>query len=258
MEIIVRPNRDSAIALAARLVEEQLRAKPDLVLGCATGRTMEQLYDLLVASGVSFAQAATFNLDEYIGLSPEDPRSYSYYMKERLFSRVDIDPARTHLPDGNAADPTAAGRDYERLIEAAGGLDLQLLGIGEAGHIGFNEPLSSMTSRTRDKTLTPMTRRQNAEMFGGDPENVPSRAMTMGVGTILEARELVLLACGESKAEIVARALEGPLTASVSASAIQLHRNCIVILDDEAASKLSGREYYDFVFQNEPRWADYQ
>lgn len=258
MEVIVRPTRESAVALVARLIADRLRARPELVLGLATGRTMEQVYQALIASGVSFARATTFNLDEYIGLGPESPHSYAYYMRARLFDHVDIDPANTHLPDGTASDLKQAAADYERLIREASGIDLQLLGIGESGHIGFNEPLSAISSRTRDKTLTPTTRRQNAAMFGGDPERVPTRALTMGVGTILEARELLLLACGSAKAEVVARAVEGPITASVTASALQLHANCKVVLDEEAAALLKGRDYYDFVFRNEPDWAAYQ
>lgn len=258
MEVIIRPTRDDSVALAAQIIETRLRAKPDLVLGLATGRTMEDLYARLAASGVSFAGVRTFNLDEYIGLPPEDPNSYAWYMRHHLFGKVDIDPANTRLPDGMAADLRAAALDYEADIRAAGGIDLQLLGIGEAGHIGFNEPLSSLQSRTRDKTLTPVTRRQNAAMFGGDPDRVPSRALTMGVGTILEARELLMLACGPSKAGIVATAVEGPLTALVSASAIQMHQNCKVVVDAEAGARLSGRDYYDFVFQNEPDWAEYR
>ena len=258
MEVIVRPDAEAAEALVARLVEARLRTRPALVLGLATGRTMERVYDRLVASGVSFRQARSFNLDEYIGLPPDDPNSYRSYMRERLFDRVDIDPARAHLPDGAAPDPREAARRYEALIAEAGGIDLQLLGIGEAGHIGFNEPLSALASRTRDKTLTPTTRAQNAAMFGGDPERVPTRALTMGVGTILEARELVLLATGERKAAIVARAVEGPLTAMVSASAIQIHPHCKVVVDEAAAGDLQGRDYYDFVFRHEPDWAGYR
>jgi len=258
MEVIVRPTRESAVALVARLIAERLRARPETVLGLATGRTMESVYEALIASGVSFARATTFNLDEYIGLAPEDPASYAHYMRTQLFDHVDIDPANTHLPDGAARDLRQAAADYERRIAAAGGIDLQLLGIGEAGHIGFNEPLSAIRSRTRDKTLTPTTRRQNAAMFGGDPDRVPSRALTMGVGTILEARELILLACGRAKAEVIARAVEGPITASISASALQIHANCKVVLDEEAAAMLAGRDYYDFVFRNEPDWAGYQ
>ena len=254
MEVIPCPDRDRAVALTARIIETRLRAKPDLVLGLATGRTMEEVYARLVASGVSFARCTTFNLDEYVGLPPDDPNSYASYMRHHLFDHVNIDPARTHLPDGMAGDLAAAAADYEARIAAAGGIDLQLLGIGESGHIGFNEPLSALRSRTRDKILTPTTRRQNAGMFGGDEEAVPKRALTMGVGTILDTRELVLLASGTAKARVVARAVEGPLTARVSASAIQLHTACKVVLDAEAAAALEDIDYYRFVCRNEEKW----
>ncbi|WP_112320938.1 glucosamine-6-phosphate deaminase [Oceanibium sediminis] len=258
MEVIIRPSTEQAVDLVARLIIARLKEKPDATLGLATGRTMERLYANLVASGVSLAQCRTFNLDEYIGLEPGDPNSYRSYMQTHLFDHVDIDPANTHVPDGSASDLKKAAETYEQAILAAGGIDLQLLGIGEAGHIGFNEPLSSFMSRTRDKSLTPTTRAQNAEMFGGNPENVPKRALTMGVGTILDAKELVLLATGPAKAAIVAKAVEGPVTSMVSASAIQMHPNCKVVVDEAAASALSGRDYYDFVFQNEPEWEDYR
>lgn len=257
MEVILRPDAEAAVELVARLVEARLRARPDLVLGLATGRTMERVYDRLVAGGASFRRARTFNLDEYIGLPVDHPASYHSYMRERLFDRVDVDPANTHLPDGAAPDPAEAARAYEAAIARAGGIDVQLLGIGQAGHIGFNEPLSAFASRTRDKTLTPTTRAQNAGMFGGDPGAVPPRALTMGVATILEARELILLATGEGKAAIVARAVEGPLTAMVSATAIQMHPNCKVVLDEAAGSELTQRDYYRFVFDNEPCWEGY-
>ena len=258
MEVITRGTAEQAVKLVARVLEARIRAKPDAVLGLATGRTMERVYAELVGSGVSLARCTSFNLDEYIGLSPEDPNSYRSYMNAHLFSKTDIDLANTHVPDGSASDLKAAAQDYENRISQAGGIDLQLLGIGEAGHIGFNEPLSSLMSRTRDKALTPVTRAQNAGMFGGDPGQVPKRALTMGVGTILDARELILLATGPAKANIVARAIEGPVTSMVSASALQLHPNCKIIVDDAAASQLEGREYYDFVFANEPEWAEFR
>jgi glucosamine-6-phosphate deaminase len=179
-------------------------------------------------------------------------------MNRHLFSRVNIDLENTHLLDGTAPDLKAEAARYEALIRAAGGIDLQLLGIGGAGHIGFNEPLSALMSRTRDKALTPTTLKQNAPMFGGDPEKVPKRALTMGVGTILDARELLLLVTGAAKAEILARAVEGPITAVVSASAIQLHPSCKVIVDEDAAGKLKGRDYYDWIFRNEPEWAAFR
>lgn len=258
MEVIIRPNVDQAVDLVVRLIVSRIREKPNAVLGLATGRTMERAYARLVASGVSFADCRTFNLDEYIGLAQDDPNSYRTYMNAHLFDRVDIDPENTHVPDGSATDIKRAAQDYETKISDAGGIDLQLLGIGEAGHIGFNEPLSSFMSRTRDKALTPTTRAQNAEMFGGDPDQVPKRALTMGVGTILEARELILLATGRAKASIVAKAVEGPITSMVSASAIQMHPNCKVVIDEDAANELQGREYYDFVFENEPEWENFR
>lgn len=262
MEVIVQPDADRAAMLAARLVAARLRAKPDLVLGLATGRTMERVYARLVemhrSEGLDFAHCRTFNLDEYIGLSPDDERSYRYYMNRHLFRHVNVDPARTHVPDGSASDLRVEAARYEAQIRDAGRIDLQLLGIGEAGHIGFNEPLSALMSRTRDKTLTPTTRRQNAAAFGGDPEKVPKRALTMGVGTILDARELLVLVTGTAKAAILARAVEGPITAMVSASAIQLHPRCKVIADEDAAQDLQGRDYHDWIFQNEPEWAEFR
>ncbi|MFK7997655.1 MAG: glucosamine-6-phosphate deaminase [Granulosicoccus sp.] len=258
MEVIIQPSAEQAVSLVATLLENQVRQNPKAVLGLATGRTMERVYEKLAASGTSFKQVHTFNLDEYIGLKPDDPNSYSYYMQKHLFSKIDIDMLNTHMPDGYADDLTQAANSYEQLITDVGGIDTQLLGIGVAGHIGFNAPVSSLMSRTRDKCLTPMTRVQNAGMFDGDPAKVPLRAITMGVGTILQSRELILLATGDAKANIVAKAVEGPVTSMVSASAIQLHPNCKVIVDKDAGDLLQGREYYQFVFQNEPEWAPYR
>jgi glucosamine-6-phosphate deaminase len=258
MEVIIRPTAEEAAEIVARLVAARLRSKPDLVLGLATGRTMERVYDRLVATqkkeGLDFSRCRTFNLDEYIGVPAEDDHSYRYYMNHHLFDRINIDLANTHVPDGMAADLSAETGRYERLIREVGGIDVQLLGIGEAGHIGFNEPLSALMSRTREKALTPVTRQQNAAMFGGDPDKVPKRALTMGVGTILDSRELLLLATGGAKASILAKAVEGPITAMISASAMQLHPKCKVIVDEEAARELKGRDYYDWIFQNEPEW----
>jgi glucosamine-6-phosphate deaminase len=262
MEVIIRPTAEMAAELVARLICGRLRSKPDLVLGLATGRTMERVYDRLVATqlseGLDFSQCRTFNLDEYIGIPAEDDHSYRYYMNHHLFSRINIDVSNTHVPDGMAADLRTETARYERAIREAGGLDVQLLGIGEAGHIGFNEPLSALMSRTREKALTPITRQQNAAMFGGDPNKVPKRALTMGVGTILDSRELLLLATGSAKASILAKAVEGPITAMISASAMQLHSNCKVIVDEEAARELKERDYYDWIFQNEPEWQEFR
>jgi glucosamine-6-phosphate deaminase len=175
-------------------------------------------------------------------------------MNDRFFSKVDIDLQLTHIPDGNAADLTAECQRYEDRIRECGGLDLQLLGMGRTGHIGFNEPLSALRSRTRDKTLTRATVEQNAAMFGGDPGQVPRRAITMGVGTILESKRCLLLVTGASKAKIVAGALEGPITSRVTASALQLHAHCTVVVDEPAAAKLEEVDYYRWIFENEPEW----
>ncbi|MGI9510915.1 MAG: glucosamine-6-phosphate deaminase [Geminicoccaceae bacterium] len=262
MEVIIRPDSEHAADLTARLIAARLRSKPDIVLGFATGRTMEQVYARLVVmhrqDGLNFSGCSTFNLDEYIGLTAFDEHSYHYYMRHHLFDHVNIDPGKTHIPDGMATDLKAEAARYEALIEGAGGIDLQLLGIGEAGHIGFNEPLSAFHSRTRDKMLTPTTRHQNAPMFGGRIEAVPTRALTMGVGTILDAKELLVLVTGSAKAPILAKAIEGPIAAMVSASAVQLHPNCKIVVDEDAGRALTGRDDYDWMFANEPEWAEFR
>jgi glucosamine-6-phosphate deaminase len=261
VELLIRPSADHAARLAAHLIAQRLRAKADLVLGCATGRTMERIYAELVhlhrTESLAFARCRTFNLDEYVGLEHSDPRSYHAYMKEHLFEKVDVDRSNTHLPDGMAEDLMREAKRYEAKIVELGGIDVQLLGLGETGHIGFNEPLSSLRSRTRDKTLTPTTRKQNAPFFDGDPEKVPARALTMGVGTILDAREIILVVTGANKAAILAKATEGPITAMISATALQLHPDCKVIVDEAAAQHLEGQEYYRWIFENEPEWQKY-
>lgn len=261
MEVVIRPNTKSAVKLAATLIAEALRAKPNLVLGLATGRTMESVYAELARmhrqESLDFSLARTFNLDEYIGLGPENRNSYRYYMDFHLFNNINIDKRNTHLPNGLAEDVIAEGARYEAEIEAAGGLDLQLLGIGSDGHIGFNEPLSSLSSRTRAKSLTPETFAQNSPLFD-HPDDMPKRAFTMGVGTILDADNIIMLVTGKAKAEILAAAVEGPVTSMVTASAVQLHPSTVVIADEEAAAALKSREYCEWVFQNEPKWASYR
>lgn len=261
MEVVIQPDAEAACRLTARLIADALRAKPTLCLGLATGRTMERVYQLLAdahaAGALDFSLAVTFNLDEYVGLRPDDSNSYRAYMNRHLFGKVNIDLRRTHLLHGWADDLDAECARYEALIADEGGLDLQLLGIGRTGHIGFNEPLSAMFSRTRPKALTEATRHQNAELFGG-LDQVPTRALTMGVGTILEARRCLLLAVGEEKAEVIAKAVEGPVTSMISASALQLHPSCRVIVDEAAGSRLQAQEYYRFIFAHEPEWEGYR
>ncbi|HEV7924151.1 MAG TPA: glucosamine-6-phosphate deaminase [Verrucomicrobiae bacterium] len=261
MEAIIRPDQDSAAQLVARLLARELRANPSLVLGLATGRTMESVYRILVRlhldEGLDFSLCRTFNLDEYVGLAADDVRSYRYYMNRHLFSQVNLDQRNTHLPNGMATDLEAECRAYEQKIARCGGIDLQLLGLGQAGHIGFNEPLSALRSRTRVKALSPVTIEQNSAFFGG-PQNVPRRAITMGVGTILECRRCLLLATGPSKAEVIAKAVEGPITSMISATALQLHARCTVVVDELAASKLAAANYYRWIFANEPEWEEFR
>jgi glucosamine-6-phosphate deaminase len=257
VEVIIRPDQNQAAALVAQLIARELRANPSLVLGLATGKTMEAVYRQLVVlhreTGLDFAFCTTFNLDEYVGLGAEHPNSYRHYMHHHLFQHVNLDLRNTHLPNGLAPDLDAECRRYEDLIQRVGGIDVQLLGIGRSGHIGFNEPLSALRSRTRVKSLTPTTLTQNAGYFGG-MENMPRRALTMGVGTILDSRRCLLLATGVSKAPIISKAVEGPITSMISATALQLHPRCSVVVDEPAASLLAEKDYYLWVFQNEPEW----
>ncbi|HVA47366.1 MAG TPA: glucosamine-6-phosphate deaminase [Pirellulales bacterium] len=247
MRVIVEPDATSVSRTAARFVARLLRRRPNCVLGLATGSTPLGMYQELVRmhreEGLDFSRVATFNLDEYVGLAPTHPQSYRRFMQENLFDHVNIEPRNTHVPDGRALDFDAFCQQYERMIAEAGGIDLQVLGIGGDGHIAFNEPGSSLGSRTRLKTLTEETVRDNARFFGGS-ERVPRLAITMGVGTILESRQCLLLACGPHKARAIRETVEGPVTAQVTASALQLHRDVIAVLDQEAGRLLERRDYY--------------
>lgn len=240
MNVIVTDSPEQAFQRAADMIADEIRRSSTPVLGLATGRTMENIYRLLVqqhdADALDFSGTTSFNLDEYVGLAPADPNSYHHYMRDYLFAHVNIEASQAHVPNGTAPVLEAECTRYEAAIHAAGGIDLQLLGIGETGHIGFNEPPSAFDSRTRVVHLDEVTRRQNSGMFGNDPDRVPPRALTMGVGTILDARRLVLVAVGEGKAAIVNEALNGPISEAVSASAIRLHDNATIILDAAAAS----------------------
>lgn len=242
MLVILRGTYEDMCLEAANIVTDRLRRKPDLVLGLATGSTPLGLYKELIrrhiAEGLNFSKVTTFNLDEYVGLPPSHDQSYHYFMQESLFDHVNIDPGRIHVPDGMANDIDVFCEWYEERIRRAGGIDLQVLGIGSNGHIAFNEPGSSLGSRTRIKTLTERTIRDNARFFA-TLEEVPRQAITMGIGTIMEARELIILANGEKKADAVKKAVEGPITAMTPASIVQMHRKAYFIVDEAAASKLS-------------------
>lgn len=257
MEIIIQPHAAAASRIAADLVARQVHAKPASVLGLATGSTPLPLYAELVrlahAGQLDFSRVTTFNLDEYLGLAPDHPQSYHRFMEVNLFGRLPVRPRATHLPDGLAADVPACCRAYENAIRAAGGIDLQILGIGTDGHVGFNEPTSSLASRTRIKTLTAETLRDNARFFAA-PADQPHHVITMGIGTIMDSRCCLLLACGDRKAEAVARAVEGPVTALVPASALQMHPCAKLFLDEAAASRLQKADYYRWVYDHKPAW----
>jgi len=240
---------------AAKLVADVLNAKPNAVLGMATGSTPLGVYQELVRmhreEGLDFTQVTTFNLDEYVGLRPEHAQSYHYFMQENFFRHVNIAPGNVYIPSGTTHNYRSFCEWYERRIEECGGIDVQILGIGSDGHIAFNEPGSSLSSRTRLKTLAKSTIDDNARFFERR-EDVPVYAITMGVGTILEARQLLLVAAGKSKARAVVQAVEGPVTSMVTASALQLHRDATVITDEEAASELTMRDYYEFIYAAKP------
>lgn len=243
MLVIIKENYEEMCDEAAQIIIDRLRRKPNLVLGLATGSTPLGLYQHLIKlhqhEKLDFSKISTFNLDEYVGVDPSHPQSYHYFMKENLFKHINVPERYIHIPDGLAEDIDAFCDWYEAEIVRCGGIDLQILGIGTNGHIAFNEPGSSLGSRTRVKTLTEMTRLDNARFFGA-LENVPKYAITMGVGTIMESKELVLIASGEAKAEAIKIAVEGPLTAQCPASIIQLHQRAFVIVTRDAASKLVG------------------
>ena len=228
--------------LGAEFIAAQMRAKAHFVLGLATGGTPVPMYDQLIRlhkeECLDFSTTITFNLDEYIGLPIEHPECYRRFMDEKLFNHVNIPKANTNVPDGNAEDMELHSLEYEAWIEDIGGIDVQVLGIGHNGHLGFNEPGSSLASRTRVVKLTQGTREANARFFGDDIDQVPTHAVTMGMGTILEAETLLMLAAG-GKADAIQAALEGPITAACPASALQLHPNVLCILAEDAPSKLT-------------------
>lgn len=243
MELIIAADYDEMSRLAADKIAAQLKAKPDCVLGLATGSTPIGLYAQLVADckagDISFADATTFNLDEYRGLAPDHNQSYRYFMQDNLFDHVDVDVARTHVPDGANPDAQAACDAYEAAIEEAGGIDLQLLGLGHNGHIGFNEPCDFFPAKTHGVVLTPMTREANSRLFAGGIDEVPTEALTMGIGTIMAARSVLLVVSGEGKAAILREVLQGPVTPQVPASILQFHPSVTVVADEAAASLLA-------------------
>ena len=252
--LVILKRDDEEISLqAAQLIATAVHKKPALVLGFATGSTMVGVYKHLVGlhkqGSLNFSRVVTFNLDEYLGLSAGHPQSFHHFMQKNLFVHVNLNPRNIHIPDGTIrGDYDQYCASYEEAIRKAGGIDLQLLGVGRNGHIGFNEPTSSIGSRTRLKVLSQETLDDNSKFFAPGEES-PRCAITMGIGTILEARKVLLLAAGASKSAAVAKSIEGPITSAVSASALQLHRDVTFIIDDAAASQLTQRDYYHRVLQ---------
>jgi len=253
MLLVLKPNSEELGREAARVIANAVRRNPALRLGLATGSTMLAMYQELVRlhrrESLDFSKVVTFNLDEYLGLSSNHPQSFHHYMRENFFAHVNVDAGNIHIPDGaikgNYQQYCAS---YEEAIRNAGGIDLQILGIGRNGHIGFNEPTSSLGSRTRLKVLSKETIQDNRKFFASQDE-IPQCAITMGIGTILESKRILLLASGAPKAAAIAKAIEGPLTASVTASALQLHSDVTFIIDREAGAELKQQEYYQRVLE---------
>ena len=255
MEVVVCKSYEELSRKAARSVADIVEANPEAVLGMASGSSPLGLYRELIRmhreESLDFSRVTTFNLDEYLGLPDTHEQSYHYFMRENFFKHVNVPQSNIHIPSGTTDDPQTHACLYEELIEQCGGIDVQILGIGTDGHMAFNEPASSLASRTRLKTLAKETIEDNSRFFD-KIEDVPVHAITMGVGTILEARKLVLVADGERKADAMAAAIEGPVTSMITTSAIQLHPAVEIYLDEAAASKLKMREYYDWVQANKP------
>ena len=250
MKVVILDSPAEVAHYGADIFSRQLGYVPASTLGLATGSTPLSLYRELIArhqrGELSFSQAHTFNLDEYLGLPQTHPKSYRQFMNREFFDHIDIDKNNTHVPAGDADNPLSACTDYETQIHSMGGVDIQLLGIGRNGHIGFNEPTSCLTSRTRVKTLTRETIEDNARFFN-DGEYQPQLSITMGIGTIMEARTIVLLATGENKAEAIKAMVEGPVSAWCPASALQMHLSTVVIIDEAAAGTLSDPQFFKHI-----------
>ncbi len=245
MRIVICPDAETATARVVDAICAQVRARPACVLGLATGGTMEGVYRGMItahAAGLTFARARTFNLDEYVGLGPDHPQSYAAYMCGHLFDHIDLPPGARHLPDG-LGDPGISAARYEAAIVRHGPIDLQLLGLGHNGHIGFNEPGSSLVSRARETVLAQATLDANARFFGAG-EALPQSAVTMGVGTITDARAVVLLALGAAKSVAVRAMIEGAVSAFCPASALQMHADVTVVLDEGSAGALALSDHY--------------
>ena len=260
MEILIRDSLEDGAEVAASVVKKIINSKENPVLGLATGETPLRMYHELIrmkeSGELSFQKCTTFNLDEYAGLPREDERSYYYYMMINLFDHLDINKKWVHLPDGNAKDLRESCRKYEQQIKNVGGIDLQVLGIGANGHIGFNEPTGSFASRTWVKILSEQTIQDNSIYFN-KLEEVPRHVVTMGIATIMESRHCLLLANGAKKADAIRKMIEGPISASCPASILQMHPRVTVVLDEESAYLLTFKDHYKWIEKNKLDWQRY-
>lgn len=248
MQVAVLPSQEQIANVGARRFIGILGRNPQAVIGLATGSSPLGIYQALIrayrAGEVSFRQAQAFCLDEYVGLPADHPEAYQNFIRREFTDQVDFDPQAVHAPAGDSSDPVAAAREYDAQIGAAGPVALQILGIGSDGHIGFNEPGGALTSRTHLGFLTEQTRSDNARFFAGDINQVPVACLTQGLGTIMEAEELLLVATGAGKAQAVRELVEGPVSARWPATVIQAHPRAVILLDEEAASLLSDKDHY--------------
>ncbi len=255
-EVVIVDSPETAGTLVARSIAARVRAEPEFTLGVATGSTPLPVYAALErerAGGLDLSRVNAFALDEYVGLPEQHPESYHSVIRREVTEPLGLDPVRVHVPDGDESTIATAGERYEAALIENGGVDLQLLGIGTDGHVGFNEPGSSLASLTRIKTLTARTRADNARFFDS-PAQVPTHCITQGIGTILRADHLVLMAFGAGKAAAIAAAVEGPVSASWPGSCIQLHRHVTVVVDEPAAARLERADYYRWVYEHKPAW----
>lgn len=258
MEVVIVDTPESGGSLVAEAIVRLVARRPDATVGFATGSSPEPVYAALarrcIEEGVDLSRLRGFLLDEYVGLAPGDPRSYQAEIQRKVFERLGLPSDNLRAPDASAADLEAACASYEAAIAAAGGIDLQLLGVGSDGHIGFNEPTSSLGSRTRIKSLRQQTREDNARFFDDNVDVVPRHVLTQGIGTIRDARHLILVAWGSNKAEAVASCVEGPVTSMVPASALHLHPHATVVIDDAAARSLTLSDYFRRTWAAKPDW----
>lgn len=258
MEVVIVRKPEQAAPIVADAYSALLAARPAAVLGLATGSSPLGVYQELIRrhreEGLSFARARAFTLDEYVGLPAGHPELYRTFIEREFTGQVDFGPDAVHGPDGLAEDLVRAGAEYEQAIRDAGGIDIQILGIGSDGHLAFNMPGSSLVSRTRLKTLTTKTREDNARFFGGDVAAVPRHCLTQGLGTIMESRHAIMLGFGTGKAQAVAECVEGAVSARWPASILQMHPHATVVVDEDAASQLRLTSYYIDTFQGKPDW----